>query len=383
MARFALLLLLASLSGCSWVNNFLGGTDNIEPPTPLTPLTDPLAVQSIWRTGSGTDSRDKAVRLLPILGKQDLYLAGFNGRVVAVDRDTGSQRWSVRKDFDISGGVGSGEEMVLVASTIGDIVALDADTGEERWRVSVSRGVLSPPEAGFGVVVVRAVDGSLYGLDAADGSRLWRFDSTQPALTLRGTSSPVLVQNAVIVGMDNGKVAILDVSTGRPFWERTVAPPRGRSELDRMVDIDATPLVVGKVLYVGTFQGQVVALDAESGKILWSKEMSVYAGMDVDQRYLYVTAADGAVWALDRLSGATAWRQDALRYRSVSGPALLGEYVVVGDFEGYLHWLSREDGRLVGRVRLGKHALSAPPVSDGNTLYAQGLDGTVGAYRLP
>jgi len=292
-------------------------------------------------------------------------------------------RWRADVDAPISGGVGGGDDLVLVASTTGTVVALSPETGSERWRSSISRAVLSAPQAGFGVVVVHAVDGTLHALSAADGSSLWTYSSTQPALTLRGTSSPLLVQSAAISGLDSGKVVVLEAESGRVFWERTVMPPSGRSELDRLVDIDVSPILIGKVLYVVTYQGRVAAMEVETGRIIWSREMSAYAGLDVDAFAVYVTDSDGTVWALDQRGGGALWSQEALRYRRVTGPRQIGDYVVVGDFEGYLHWLAREDGRLVARVRPSNKALVATPVSNGSLLFALAQDGTVAAYQAP
>ncbi len=378
-----LAVLLLSLSGCGWINSFLRGKDNIEPPTPLTPLASQAPVESVWRRQTGADSRDRLVRLMPAVGDQQVYVGGYNGRLLALDPDSGATRWEVRLDEGISGGVGGGENLVLVAGPTGEVVALARDSGQEQWRSDISRAVLSPPQAAFGVVAIHAVDGTVHGLDVSDGSTLWRYTSTQPALTLRGTSTPLLVQNAVIVGFDNGKLAVLDSTTGRAFWEQTVAPARGRSELDRMVDIDSSPVLLGKVLYVGAYQSQVTAIEVESGRPIWSKELSTHTGIDVDEEGVYVTATDGTVWALDRRTGGAMWSQDALRYRSVTGPRVYGSYVVVGDFDGYLHWLSRRDGSLQARVRLSDDAIVAMPVTNGALLYAQSQGGTVGAYRAP
>ncbi len=377
------LILPLSLSACAALNWFTGGTDNAEPPTALVPIDNPLTVVEVWSVGSGADSRDAFVRLMPALSERALYVAGFNGRVVAINPQTGGRRWSFDADSALSGGVGLGEGLVLVARPEGEVIAIESEDGAELWRARVSSEVLSPPQAGDGLVVVRTVDGKLQGLDAADGGARWTFSSGVPPLTLRGTSAPLLVPGAVVAGLDNGKVAVVDLASGRPFWERTVSPPTGRTELERLVDVDAGPKLLGRVMYIVTFQGRVAAIEVESGRVLWSRDMSSYTGLDVDPSAVYVSDADGEVWAMDRRTGASLWRQDALKFRRVSRPAIFGDFVVVGDLDGFLHWLSRETGQIRARSRVGSQSIVVPPVSNGETLFAMDVSGQVAAFRGP
>lgn len=371
------------LGACTALNWFTGGTDNSEPPTELVPLESPLGVQTLWQVGSGADSREASVRLVPALSDQGLYVAGFNGKVVAMNPSTGARRWTFDADSALSGGVGLGDDLVLVGKPAGEVIAIDTESGAEKWRAQVSSEVLSPPQAEGGVAVVRTVDGKLQGLDAADGAARWTYSTGVPPLTLRGTSAPVLVPGAVIAGLDNGKVAVIDTASGRAFWERTVSPPTGRTELERLVDIDANPKLVGKVMYLVTFQGRLVAMEVESGRILWSRDMSSYSGLDVDASTVFVSDADGAVWAMDRRSGASLWRQDALKFRDITRPVVFGDYVVIGDLDGFLHWLSRENGQIRARTRVAKAAIVVSPVSNGDTLFAMDVAGQVAAFRGP
>lgn len=369
------------LAGCTVLNSWLGGTDNTEPPVPLGAIEQSVAVESLWSADAGTNSKGRAVSLGPAIGQDTMVVAGFNGRVTALNRETGARKWGIDLGLPISGGVGLGEGLVLVADTGGQVLAVQESTGSEVWRSRVSSEVLSPPSVGSGVVVVRSVDGSLHGLSAADGSVLWTYSRTIPALTLRGTGAPLLIQTAVVAGLDSGKVALLELESGRVFWERAVAPPQGRSELDRMVDIDAKPLLIGRVLYVVAYQGRLTAVDVESAETLWSRELSGYVGIDGDESTIFATASDGTVWAFDRVNGVAMWRQEALQRRGLTRPVRVGRHVVVGDFEGYLHWLSIEDGAIESRVRLGRDGIVFSPVTDGQTLYAINDVGRVAAYQ--
>lgn len=377
------LALVLGLAGCGWLASFTRGEDNLPPPTPLQPIDSQVQPQQQWALASGADSREQLVRLRPMVDAESIYVAGFNGEVVAVERDSGRVRWRQELSGAVSGGVGAGGATVLTGGPAGQVWALEREGGEVRWESMVSTEVLSPPEGRGNVVVVRAVDGSVHGLDSIDGSHLWTYSSSEPALTLRGNSPLLLVSGAAIVGLDNGKVAVIDTSSGRAYWERTIAPPTGRSELDRMVDIDAAPVLIGSVLYVATYQGQLVALDVEAGRALWTRDLSTYTGLAADERNVYVSDADGNVLAFDRRSGASMWLQDALAHRNVTGPAIHGGFVVVGDLEGYLHWLDPATGELVGRARLGEQSIVVAPVAAGGQLYAIDVAGVIAAYDLP
>jgi outer membrane protein assembly factor BamB len=230
--------------------------------------------------------------------------------------------------------------------------------------------------------VVRTIDGRFIGLDTESGERLWIYTYTVPALTLRGTAAPLLAQGVAITGLDTGKLLVLSLQDGTPVWEKRIAPPQGRTELERLVDIDAEPRVMDSVLYIVTYQGNVTAIDLRNGNTLWSRDFSSYSGLDVDTRQVYITDDNDTVWALDRRSGGTLWKQTALNRRTLSTPVVNGNYVVVGDFEGYLHWLDTTDGRLVGRVRADKEGIAAAPVVRDNILYVLSNRGTLSAFQL-
>jgi outer membrane protein assembly factor BamB len=219
----------------------------------------------------------------------------------------------------------------------------------------------------------------MFGLSAIDGKRLWTYDRTVPTLTLRGSSSPVIAGGLVVYGSDGGKLSALALKQGLPLWEKTIAFPTGRSELDRIVDIDGNPLIVNGVVYAASYQGVIVALELETARTLWTKELSTSSDMSVDINNLYLTDAEGNVWALDRRNGASLWKQDKLQYRSVTGPVVVGDYVVVNDFEGYQHWLSIDDGHFVGRMEIDSSGISTASVTANNVAYSYSNSGELAA----
>lgn len=357
-------------------------TDNSEPPAELIEFTPEIEVEEVWSRSVGSGTSKIYLKLRPMIADGRVYAANRNGRVSAYDAETGDELWTSDTDVPISGGPGGGDGLVLVGSSDGDVVALAVETGEETWRVKVSSEVLAPPSAAEGIVVTRTVDGKLFGLNASDGVRVWVYDRTVPVLTLRGTSTPVLSSGAAVAGFDSGRMVAVSLKDGQTLWETRIAVPRGRSELERLVDIDADPVIEGSSVYVVTFQGRIAALDLFSGNVTWRRDMSSYAGLGVHEENIYVTDADSFVWALDRKNSASIWVQDKLKARGLTSPLGFQRYVVAGDFEGYVHWLSREDGHMLARHRVDSDGIIAPPVAYKNTVFIYGKGGTLSALRV-
>ena len=376
--RLLPLLFLVLSAGCSW----FGGSDNSLPPAELKAVAQPIEIRSLWEAQIGAGAKSQFIRLTPALADGRLYAASFDGAVVALDALSGQRLWETQTQLPITGGVGvSGNGLVLFGSNKGEVVALRQENGQEAWRAQVSSEVLAPPRAASGIVVVRTGDGKFTGLDARTGERRWVYAHVLPALSLRGDAPPLLTQNLVIAGLETGKLLVLSLDKGLPVTEKTIAPPRGRTEIERLIDIDAEPKIFGDTLYMVVYRGSIAAIDMRSGNLLWNRELSSYAGLDVDARQVYISDETDAVLALDRRNGGTLWKQAEMTGRRLSAPVATDQHVVVGDFEGYLHWLSKDSGQIVGRIRAASKAIVAPPLAAGNIVFVQGQGGALGAFR--
>ena len=385
MRRLSLLLPMMVLAGCGTFadpTEWLTSTDVVEP-SPLLDLKNEVQPKTVWSRDVGAGTDEQRLNLQPRVVGDTVYVADAEGLVQALSTDNGSRRWSVDLELPVSGGPGVGEGLVLVGTSDAELIALDRSTGEERWRTRVSSEVLSVPAAGNGVVVVHTGDGKLFGLESTNGNERWLYEREVPVLTLRGSGSPILSRGAAFVGMAGGKLIAVRIDNGNLLWDLNVTVPGGRSELERMADIDGDPIVMGGGVFVATYQGQVAAIEQRGGRLAWQRKMSSYSGMGADRQGLYVSDAEGVVWGLDLRSGSARWSQDALKNRKLSNVAVLQGLVVVGDFEGYLHWMDRDDGRLVARTRVGSDPITTGlQVVDG-VLYVQGDGGDLAAVRLP
>jgi outer membrane protein assembly factor BamB len=370
-------LVLLLLSGCS---GFFS-KDNADPPAELVEFESTLTIETLWETSiAGLDGQYLGIR--PVVQDDRLFIADPKGRVEAFDRLTGKSLWRTDTEAPISGGPGVAGGLVLVGTAEAELIALDEEQGEERWRRRVSSEVMSTPAGEAGVVVVRSIDDRVTAINAGTGEERWNFDQTLPVLTLRGNSSPIVKNGRVIVGFANGKMVGLALDSGKPIWETVIATPHGRSELERVVDLDADPVLVEGVVYEAGFQSELAAISEGSGVILWKRELSSYAGLDADWRQVYVTDDQDFVWALDANNGATLWQQKQLHARRLTAPAIVtSDYLVVGDLEGYLHFLATDDGRMLARVRVGSDAIRAKPLVVDDVIYVLNDNGRLAALR--
>jgi outer membrane protein assembly factor BamB len=369
------------LAGCGGFGKS-GGDDPGAQPAPLPETRRALDIDRRWSFDAGGGIGERFLQLTPARVADALVIADPDGKVAALDIATGKARWRTEVDAEITGGVGGGEGLVLLGTLDAEVIALDARNGDEVWRQQVSSEVLSAPAVSAGVVVVRAIDGRVTGLASSNGDRKWSFRRDVPSLSLRGSSSPLVRQGVVLAGFADGRLVAAELASGKVLWDYRIAEPRGRNEVDRMVDVDAQPLLVGSVLYAASFQGRVMALALGSRKILWVSEVSSHAGMSADEENLYVTDETGVVVALDRLTGNVTWRQEGLRQRAVTGSARLGNWVVVGDFEGYLHFINRRDGEIDGQIKLAGGAVVGSPLVVEELLYALTRGGDLSAVAV-
>lgn len=352
------------------------------PPAELPEFQEEVELQSQWSRSIGDGQGELYNLLTPAVDGERLFAADAEGIVMALDRLNGDVFWKVDLELPVSGGVGAGYGLVLVGTLKGEVVALDASSGEERWRARVTSEVLSAPATNGDVVVVQTQDDRLIGLDASTGEQRWIYENSPAVLTLRGTSSPVVTNRLAIAGLSTGKVIALDIQRGIPVWEQRVAVPQGRSELERVVDIDGSLLLSGGTLYVVTYQGKVAGIDIESGRQLWQREASSYVGLAQGFGNVYVSQAGGSVESIDERSTSALWNNDALARRQLSAPEVFSSYVAVGDLEGYLHLLSQVDGHFVGREKIDGDGLRARPLVVGDWIYAYGNSGKLVALTI-
>lgn len=375
----AVLGLLALIAGCG--NS--AKKENVQPPAELTEFTPSINVSKLWTRGIGDGERMLGLRQHPVVVDGRVYAADVEkGELLALDAASGSEVWSVETELRLSGGPGVGEGTLVVGSLKGDVIAFNPDSGTERWRTKVSSEVISTPVIANGIVVVRANDGRVSGFNATDGERRWVYDRGVPSLTLRGNGAPVVSAGVAYVGYDDGQVVALRMDDGSQLWEQTVAIGEGRTELDRMVDIDGEMVVESSELFAASFNGQVLGISTEGGRPLWNREVSSFAGLALAGEKILMSDRAGTIWALDRGTGSALWKQDVLANRWLSTPAIQGNYAVFGDLEGYLHWVALENGELAARERLDKEPIRATPqVADG-VVYAVSIEGKLGAYRI-
>jgi outer membrane protein assembly factor BamB len=371
------------LSACSTVSGWFSyDDDEAGAPAELVDIVPEVRVKRLWTTGVGNGQGDGYYRLRPVIDGERIYAASNNGHVVAVDREDGDRIWKIDLDDHLSGGVGVGAGMVLLGTSDGEVLALSDADGSELWRGQVTGEVLAAPQTDGDVVVVQSYDGKLYGLSAQDGSELWAYDSNVPVLTLRGTSTPIIFERFAIAAFGNGRVVALDVDTGAVRWEARVSIAQGRSEIDRIVDIDGTMLQVGTVLWAASYQGRLVALEISSGRKLRQEDVSSYVGLDQGFGNIYVAEETGTVIAYLRSSTGIRWEQGALTNRRLSAPRVIKGYLAVADFEGYVHFLSQVDGRFVGREKIDGDGIRADMLADDNVLYVYGNSGKLVALRV-
>lgn len=356
--------------------------DNTPEPTPLTSYKPEVAPRFLWsaNVGSGATGSDY-LKLSPAVSETTVYTTSTDGTVTALNRANGQKRWQVSTRLAVTSGAGAGDGLVVVGSRNGDVIALQEADGRQRWKTAIPGEIIATPAVGNGVVVVKAVDGFTRALSVNDGRELWSFQQVEPNLILRGASAPLIRDRSVIVGFANGNLVKLNSSDGELQWQQTIAIPEGAFAIQRMIDIDADPVIYQHRIFVATYQGKIASLDWISGRSLWSHDLSSYTGMVADDSAVYVSDAKGMVWSFGADSGFVNWRQTRLEYRVISGPTAMGNYIVVGDAQGYLHWLSKQDGHFAGRVSLGS-SIYAAPVVENNVLYALTNKGYLTAYTL-
>lgn len=376
----ALLAMLAG--GCQTITSTydsLFGARPTQKPAELVVIRPVVSPKILWQGSVG--SADKNA-FFPAVTGNVVYATGAAGQVTGFDAANGRQATRIEAGQRLSGGVGAGDGRVLVGTPKGEVLAFDRD-GKLLWKAQLSSEVLAPPRVADGVVVARAGDGRIYGLNSTDGKRIWLYQRATPALSVRSHAAVVIHRGVVYAGFPGGRLVAIALASGNVIWESVVALPRGTTELERVADITSPPAVDDHQACAVAFQGRIACFDVLRGTSIWARDMSSISGMGVDSRNFYVTDEKNAVTGLDKTNGANLWKQDKLFGRGVSGPLAFGRYVVVGDFEGYVHFLSREDGSFAARIAIDGSAIITPPVAlDLSSFVVQTRNGGVFAITV-
>lgn len=384
---------LVVLAGCHSFKK-----ENVQPPTPLAKDFKPTTqVTKLWTTSVGDGAGESGVRLRPAFADGVLYACSTDGKIAAIDATSGKTLWSKssrtqgwfgwgdkkRADAFYAGGPMVSGDLLVVGTLDGHVYGINAKDGSPRWESVVNSEVISSPVISGNLVIARTQDGRLYGFDSSTGERRWVYDQDSvPLLSLRG-NGPLLVANGVVFyGNDGGKLVALRLDNGEKLWEQTLASGEGRTEIDRLADADGSILLQGTTLYSAAYHGNIAAFDGPSGRPLWGRPFSTFTSLDISDNAVYGVNDESQVWSFDKSGGADMWKNDALKYRWLTAPAVLGDYVVVGDLEGYVHFLQTGDGALAARERLSKKAIRAQPLVVGDIVYVEDVKGRIGAYRL-
>jgi outer membrane protein assembly factor BamB len=342
-----------------------------------------ISVEEIWSKRIGKGAENLYLKLTPSIIGNYLFVADQYGRLVATDVTTGNPIWQIQdKNVRYTSGAGGGDGMVLIGTGDGRVIARDFETGKLKWVATVSSEILSAPSAFDQITVVRTGDGNIFGLDSATGKELWNYDRTVPSLTLRGTAPPIISGDRVFAGFDNGRLVALNLKTGQSLWDSPLAIASGRSDLERMVDVDSAPIVQKNTIYVASFHGGISAISKGDGRILWTREISSYAGLSVGDKYVYVTDEEGSVWALNSETGASVWKKDELKERYPTAPTYYNGHVIVSDSAGYGIWMDSQTGNFVHKTRLDKSRILAQSLKSNNSLISYSSSGRVIAMRL-
>lgn len=383
VSRAAVLVALAgAASGCSTVRGWFGD-DEAKPtePNALVEFSPSLDVAPLWSARVGDGADDFGLAQGPVVDGGRVYAAAVEGGVRALDLQTGNVVWRYESKARLTGGPGVGEGLVVVGGLEGEVIALDAASGAEKWRAKVGNEVIAAPAIGQGRVFVRSNDGRVTAFDGATGERRWFWNHDLPSLTVRGNDAPSLGPGVVFVGNDDGTITMLAMDDGRPLWDVAVGQPEGRTELDRMADVDGTPVLEGGTVFATSYKRRTAAIDGPNGRPVWFAEHGGAGRPAVAPDRVVVAEPAGGVFGLDKQSGGALWQQPGLARRGVTGAAVSGEYAVVADFEGYVHWLRLDNGDFAARSRAGRNAVRAAPVVADGIVLVQNVAGGLTAFR--
>lgn len=366
------------LSGCG----SLFEKDNTPEPKALAQIKPEIQPRLLWSTYAGSGSGDEYLKAAPAITDAAIYTASLNGTITSVDRASGRVNWRTSTDLALTSGAGAGDGIVVAGSRQGEVIALQQSTGKQLWQASVPGEINAAPAISNGLVIIKAVNGNITALSTNSGAKRWTYQQTEPNLVLRAASTPRIADGHVFVGFANGNLSNFRLNEGQLIWSQTLTYPEGAFAIQRMIDIDADPVIYGHHIYAATYQGKIAALDWASGNVQWSHDISSYTGMSADANGIFISDAKSILWSFNPESGAVNWRQTDLEWRNISGPANMGNYIVVGDSKGYVHWISMRDGHFVARMFTGSGAIYSAPVVRNGIAYVLSNNGNLSAYAL-
>ena len=376
-----LCLILSVVTGCGfsdWVRNPFGDDEDPRAPAELLDVISETTINRNWRVNVGNGQGDNYKKLTPVVDGGFVFAASDDGEIIAVNTINGDLMWQTEVENSITGGVGAGDGIVMIGTEAAELIVFNQYNGEEVWRASVSSEILSQPKTNGDIVVAQTVDGKLIALNREDGMQRWTYETTLPALTLRGTSSPILTsEGTVVAGFSNGILVSVAAEDGVYVWEERVAVPDGQYDIERVIDVDGELLVDGSRILAASYQGNLMAFDIASGQIVWGMEASSYHGMDQGFGNIYYSDDKSHLIALRNNSSDVVWQNEELQYRDLTAPKTISNYVAIADYEGYLHLVSQIDGRIVGRPRIDNDGIRSNLIDDDGKLIVYGNSGSL------
>ncbi len=386
MRLLLLSLLLTIVNACSYIPWFGDDEEEVEielrEPVELTELVPEVRVEQNWQVSIGGNIEETRILLHPHVYADKIAFTSSNGTLAVYDASSGRSVYSTNASKAVSAGVGGNNEMLLLGTLNGDVIAINQSDGTQAWSVNIASEVVAIAHAQGELAVIRTNDNRIVALSMGTGEKLWTVSQTSPALTLRGASVPLVKDGVIYAGMDNGKVIAISLDAGNMIWEARVSIPSGRSELDRLVDIDGQLAADEEFIYAASYHGRVAAISRINGRIRWARDIASIAGVSADDTMVYVTDRDDNVWALEKDTGISVWKQEDLLYRQLSAPVVQNDTILVGDVEGYLHALSKQDGSLVGRSKLGKDSIYTSSLSTNSIAYVIDANGRLASYTV-
>jgi len=386
----AALLLLTGCAGLDTVNDMMSGIGDlfsddvvVDPPAVLPEeFQGEIQADLLWKESVGEGADQKFLKLIPAVLDGRIYVAAHKGLLQARAVGDGDIIWEIKTDYLYAAGPCMGANYLVMGTSHGEVLAYDIHNGQQKWMTNVSSEVLAMPVIAKGKIIIRTTDGKIIALNESNGALLWSVENSVPALSIRGAGAPLVLDDTVIAGSANGKLVALNLADGKALWESTIAVPTGRSEIERLVDLDVDPVNAHGNLYISSYQGGTSAVAENDGEVVWRNEnVSSFTAISADFRYLYISDNKGEVWQLDQRNGASLWKQKDLHNRQLTAAVIYNNYVVLGDFEGYVHWLSTNDGRLLGRIKVSKVPIETKPVVADGVVYVYAKDGTLAALR--